>query len=156
MLRYAQAPILLSDGTVIPKGSTLMVMNDWAHSSEHFPNADTFDMRRFAKLRAQTGEHNQHQFSTPTADQMGFGFGIFASSPRLLLLFLTRPKLGQHACPGRFFASNEIKIALCILLLEYDFEYVPGDNPPQDIKHEIVRLSDPSARMRIRKREGNS
>ncbi|CAI6234780.1 unnamed protein product [Periconia digitata] len=137
MLRYAKSPLVLSDGTVIPKGSTLMVMNDWAHSSEHFPNAETFDMKRFAKLREQPGEHNLHQFSTPSADQMGFGFG-------------------EHACPGRFFASNEIKIALCILLLEYDFEFMPGDDAPQDIKHEIVRLADPRARMRIRKREGTS
>ncbi|KAF2655356.1 cytochrome P450 [Lophiostoma macrostomum CBS 122681] len=137
MLRFVKAQVVLSDGTVIPKGSTLMVVNDWAHSSEHFPNADTFDMSRFVKLRERTGEENQHLFSTPSADQMGFGFG-------------------EHACPGRFFASNEIKIALCILLLEYDFEYVPGDDPPQDIKSEIVRLSDPGARMRIRKREGTS
>jgi cytochrome P450 len=79
MLRFARAPIVLSDGTVIPKGSTLMVMNDWAHSSEHFPNAESFDMRRFAKLRERPGEHNQHQFSTPSADQMGFGFGTVAS-----------------------------------------------------------------------------
>lgn len=75
MLRFARAALVLSDGTVIPKGSTLMVMNDWAHSSEHFPNAETFDMRRFAKLRERPGEQNKHQFSTPSADQMGFGFG---------------------------------------------------------------------------------
>ena len=65
-------------------------------------------------------------------------------------------RVGEHACPGRFFASNEIKIALGILLLEYEFEYVPGDDPPKDIKHEIVRLSDPSARVRIRRREEQS
>ncbi|KAK4496143.1 hypothetical protein PRZ48_012122 [Zasmidium cellare] len=103
MLRFAKVPVKLSDGIVIPRGSTLMVMNDWAHSSDHFPNADKFDMGRFAKLRERPGEQNQHLFSTPSADQMGWGFG-------------------EHACPGRFFASNEIKIALCILLLEYDFE----------------------------------
>ncbi|KAF2159812.1 hypothetical protein M409DRAFT_29810 [Zasmidium cellare ATCC 36951] len=137
MLRFAKVPVKLSDGTVIPKGSTLMVMNDWAHSSEHFLNAEKFDMKRFAKLRERPGEHNQHLFSTPSADQMGWGFG-------------------EHACPGRFFASNEIKIALCILLLEYDFEYVPGDEPPQDVKFEIVRLASPSTRIRIRKREGDS
>lgn len=79
MLRFAKAPIVLSDGTMIPKDSTLMVMNDWAHSSEHFPNAETFDMRRFAKLRERPGEHNHHQFSTPSAHQMGWGFGIIAS-----------------------------------------------------------------------------
>ena len=78
MLRRALAPVVLSDGTVIPKGSTLMVMNDWAHSSEHFPNAETFDMRRFAKLRERPGEQNQHQLSTPSADQMGWGFGRVA------------------------------------------------------------------------------
>ena len=78
MLRFARAPFVLSDGTVIPKGSTLMVMNDWAHSSEHFPKAETFDMRRFANLRERPGEQNQHQFSTPSADQMGFGFGSVA------------------------------------------------------------------------------
>lgn len=83
MLRYARAPVVLSDGTVIPKGSTLMVMNDWAHSSEHFPNAATFDMRRFVKLREQPGEQNLHQFSTPSADQMGFGFGNIASTSDL-------------------------------------------------------------------------
>lgn len=75
MLRFARAPVTLSDGTVIPKGSTLMVMNDWAHSSEHFPDADKFDMKRFANLRERPGEQNQHLFSTPSADQMGFGFG---------------------------------------------------------------------------------
>ena len=84
MLRFARAPIILSDGTAIPKGSTLMVMNDWAHSSEHFPNADKFDMRRFAELRDRPGEQNQHQFSTPSADQMGFGFGTCCPPHRAL------------------------------------------------------------------------
>lgn len=76
MLRFAKARVVLSDGTVIPKGSTLMVMNDWAHSSEHFPHAERFDMGRFAKLRQRPGEQNRHLFSTPSADQMGFGFGM--------------------------------------------------------------------------------
>lgn len=73
--------------------------------------------------------------------------------PEELTRLANKIEQGEHACPGRFFASNEIKIALCILLIEYNFEYVPGDGSPQDIKHEIVRLSDPNARMRIRKRE---
>ena len=154
MLRFAKAPITLSDGTVIPKGSTLMVLNDWAHSSEHFTNADRFDMRRFARLRERPGEQNQHLFSTPSADQMGFGFGTCWSHLGFYAA-TNETETGEHACPGRFFASNEIKIALCILILEYDFEYVPGDDPLKDIKHEIVRLSDPRARARFRKREGH-
>ncbi|KLU80907.1 hypothetical protein MAPG_00004 [Magnaporthiopsis poae ATCC 64411] len=34
--------------------------------------------------------------------------------------------LGKYACPGRFFAANEVKIALCHLLIKYDWELAPG------------------------------
>src|SRR5579871_6099626 len=34
--------------------------------------------------------------------------------------------LGKHACPGRFFAINEIKIALHHLLLKYDIRKDPN------------------------------
>lgn len=88
MLRFVKASVTLSDGTVIPEGSTLMVFNDWAHSSEHFPDAGKFDMSRFAKLRERPGESNQHLFSTLSADQMGWGFGMsclrLLVDPRLL------------------------------------------------------------------------
>lgn len=33
---------------------------------------------------------------------------------------------GRHACPGRFFANNEIKLILAKLLLEYDIKMVDG------------------------------
>lgn len=90
MLRFAKTPVTLSDGTVIPKGSTLMVLNDWAHSSEHFPDAEKFDMMRFARLRDRPGEHNQHLFSTPSADQMGWGFGTCGLIVLVHLQLLTR------------------------------------------------------------------
>lgn len=33
----------------------------------------------------------------------------------------------KHACPGRFFAANEIKIALAHLLLEYEWRMPEGE-----------------------------
>ncbi|EUC42253.1 hypothetical protein COCMIDRAFT_104003 [Bipolaris oryzae ATCC 44560] len=33
---------------------------------------------------------------------------------------------GRHACPGRLFAANEIKIIMVRLLLDYEFK-MPGD-----------------------------
>ncbi|KAL6406725.1 p450 monooxygenase [Ilyonectria robusta] len=36
---------------------------------------------------------------------------------------------GMHSCPGRFFASNEAKVALCHLLMKYDFKLAPGEKP---------------------------
>lgn len=33
---------------------------------------------------------------------------------------------GRHACPGRFFAANEIKLILSRILLEYDIRMPDG------------------------------
>ena len=33
---------------------------------------------------------------------------------------------GPHACPGRFFATNEIKMLLARLILEFDFKNEDG------------------------------
>lgn len=33
---------------------------------------------------------------------------------------------GRHACPGRFFAANEIKLILARLLLDYDVSMPEG------------------------------
>lgn len=33
---------------------------------------------------------------------------------------------GRHACPGRFFATNEIKMVLARLILEYDIKMPDG------------------------------
>ncbi|CAH0051925.1 unnamed protein product [Clonostachys solani] len=36
---------------------------------------------------------------------------------------------GKHACPGRFFALNELKIFVAEMVLNYNFEYVGSDQP---------------------------
>jgi cytochrome P450 len=33
---------------------------------------------------------------------------------------------GQHACPGRFFAANEIKLMLARILMDYDLRLPEG------------------------------
>jgi cytochrome P450 len=59
---------------------------------------------------------------------------------------------GQHACPGRFFASNEIKVALCHILLKYDLDLLDGGAPPA---YRIEGMSSVSleGRIRIRRRK---
>ncbi len=49
----------------------------------------------------------QYQFVTVTKDFMAFGYG-------------------RHACPGRFFAANEIKLILANILLNYDIKMPNG------------------------------
>jgi cytochrome P450 len=37
--------------------------------------------------------------------------------------------LGRHACPGRFFASQEMKLMLAHIVMEYDVRVVGGKRP---------------------------
>lgn len=77
------------------------------------------------------GKENKHQFVTTSPDSLNFGHGNRAVSgpfsfsckvgfmgPHVLI------GLGQ--CPGRFFASNEIKVVLIELLKSWDFR-LKGD-----------------------------
>jgi cytochrome P450 len=66
-----------------------------------------FDGFRFANLRAMEGKENKHQFVSTSPDSLSFGHG-------------------SHACPGRFFAGNEIKLILIEALRMYDIR-LKGD-----------------------------
>lgn len=60
---------------------------------------------------------------------------------------------GQHACPGRFLAVQEMKIVLCHLLLKYDFKLVEGAQKPHWVAHGNNLDSDGQAKISIRRRE---
>jgi cytochrome P450 len=58
--------------------------------------------------------------------------------------------LGRNACPGRFFASNEIKMMLAYLLLNYDIE--PLESRPRNVWIGMNRIPPMKATIRIRRR----
>lgn len=78
-------------------------------------DADRFDGRRFLRLREQPGQENRWQFVTTSPEMFGFGHGM-------------------HACPGRFFASNEVKIAIAHLILKFDWKFDEKLPRPQSMK----------------------
>lgn len=133
MNRMVKKNITLSDGTVLPAGSRIMVLDDKATDSKIYPEPAKFDVARFKNMRERQGEENRHQFVTTSSDHMGFGHG-------------------QHACPGRFFASNEMKILLCFLLLQYDFRYVPEETKPTVREIALSKMADPRTKVQIRRR----
>lgn len=100
--RMVMEDLTLSDGKFLPKGTVLEV-DGWLqyHDETLYPNADRFDGSRFERLRQK--DHGSHMFYTSNADYVQWG-------------------MGKHACPGRFFASNEIKSILSKILLKYDSE----------------------------------
>ncbi|KAI4125181.1 MAG: hypothetical protein LQ338_004405 [Usnochroma carphineum] len=74
-------------------------------SDSIYESPATFDGFRFHRMRmAPGGSAQSHQFVTTGLESMTFGHGRFA-------------------CPGRFFASNESKIILALLLLKYDIRF---------------------------------
>ncbi|KAB8235697.1 cytochrome P450 [Aspergillus alliaceus] len=133
MRRKAMADLKLSDGTHISQGTLLFVSSERMWDPEIYPNPLEFDGYRFLKLRSVPGHETSSQAVAPSPEHMGFGFG-------------------RHACPGRFFAINEVKIALCHILLKYDFKLV-GESIPRARKEGLQWNADPTTEIAIRRRQ---
>lgn len=71
MRRIAEAPIKLSDGTVIPKGAFTWVTLDAYRNPDIYANPEEFNPRRFLDLRNQLGQENKWQLVSTTADHLG-------------------------------------------------------------------------------------
>ncbi|KAH7371360.1 ent-kaurene oxidase [Pyrenochaeta sp. MPI-SDFR-AT-0127] len=105
--------ITLSNGQHIPPGvmieaPTLEIYIDPAY----YPDSATFDGLRHFKLRSGSKAADaRHQFVIANETNLSFGYG-------------------NHACPGRFFATNEIKMILARLILDYDIKM--PDNGKQE------------------------
>ena len=96
----------LSNGQYIPAGASLEIPSAAIYlDPANFPDSEKFDGFRFAKIRqaGSTIDNARNQFVTTNEQNVGWGYG-------------------RHACPGRFFAANEIKMILARIILEYDFK----------------------------------
>lgn len=107
MRRSVEADTVLSDGTVLKKGSRLHIDTHRMVDPEVYENPEEWKIDRFLEIRSQPGKEHSAQLVTTNIDHFAFGHG-------------------EHACPGRFFATNELKVALCHLLIKYDWELAPG------------------------------
>ncbi|KAJ5214934.1 hypothetical protein N7468_010613 [Penicillium chermesinum] len=135
LIRIASKKITLSDGNIIPKGAITAISAHVVNEDESiYPNAATYDGYRFLKKRQQPGHEHRHQLVTTTAESFGFGHGV-------------------HACPGRFFASNESKIVLLQLLLKYDWKFQDGVTRPKNLEFATESVPDPTLAVLFRARE---
>ncbi|KAG6368397.1 hypothetical protein INS49_002603 [Diaporthe citri] len=135
MQRKARADVKLSNGTVIPKGGFLAVSTHRHWDDSVYPNANEWDGYRFYSMRrsGEPGKENTSQLVSTTPDHLGFGHGV-------------------HACPGRFFAANEVKIALIFTLLNYDWKLPEGVKPKID-EFGVGLTTDATVQVLVRRRE---
>ncbi|EOD48581.1 putative cytochrome p450 protein [Neofusicoccum parvum UCRNP2] len=133
MNRVALEAFNLPDGTRVPKGAMVGIPTWHMQDASNFEDPDKFDGERFLRMRQIPGLETRAQFVTTSADHLGFGHG-------------------KHACPGRFFASNELKIALCYLLMNYDWKFEEGE-PKRISLLKSEFMPDPQQKILVRARE---
>ncbi|TQV90431.1 hypothetical protein V2A60_010422 [Cordyceps javanica] len=133
MLRLVKENFTLTDGTALKKGQKLAVTSTHFRDASNHQDPDKWDPYRFVRMREDPERQNAAHLVSTTPEHNAFGHG-------------------QHACPGRFFAANEIKVALLGILLKYDFE-LPDNVDPRVYMNGLSLVSDPMTSLRFRRRQ---
>ncbi|KAG7449769.1 cytochrome P450 [Guyanagaster necrorhizus] len=135
MGRTVRKDFSFSDGTVVPAGAHVSVAAFATHiDADNYEDPYEFKPWRFSEMREQEGESIRHQMVTPRLDYILFG-------------------VGRTACPGRFFAVNELKTLLSHVLLNYDVKMEkPGQVPPPGW-FGSAQLPNTKAKVMFRKRK---
>lgn len=123
--RLVLSPIPLSNGFTIPAGTHICAASD-ARSRDptlYDSPLEFRPMRYYSAPSTNPEEANEvdaaNLFSSVTAGDSWFG-------------------AGRQACPGRWYASAQIKLVLCLLLTEYEFKFPDGqtERPKNWVKDE--------------------
>lgn len=141
-------PITLSTGHRLPKGTRIALNSGAVHMSpqtqtfspEYNPSENKppheFDGFRFYRLRKMAGKEKKHLFVTVSPESLTWGYG-------------------NHACPGRFFADNELKVILIELLRKWDFRVAdPAKTNSKALRttRELFSVAPKSAEIELRRR----
>ncbi|KAF5372482.1 hypothetical protein D9758_005286 [Tetrapyrgos nigripes] len=112
MNRLVLKDFTFSDGTTISAGTFVSAAANATHNDESiYPDAHQYRGFRFAEMKSENGGVVGQSMIKTTDKYMLFGHG-------------------KHACPGRFFAVNELKTMLAHCLLNYDFKFADRRTEP--------------------------
>jgi len=131
--RVVMDDVTLPDGSVLPKNSEILVSSHPMWDEKVFPDPEKYDAHRFVNIRQTPGNENRGQLTTTENHFLAFG-------------------RGKHECPGRFFAANEVKIAMAYALMNYDIRLM-GDKKPTTIVNGFELIADPFASIQVRRRQ---
>lgn len=151
--RRTTSTLHLSTGHTIPKGTRICydtvsvnMSNPDLSSIPHDPSnvasldpPTTFSPFRWSSLRDTPGNESKFQFVTTSKQSMNFGHG-------------------NHACPGRFFAGLELKVAIVELLRNWEFRLVgdegaKGGERPKNLVYDVTIMPDPVGQLEFRRRK---
>ena len=118
----------LPDGTIIPRGSHIMVDSTNLWDPALYPQ--DFDGYRFLRKRHEGDKSGQ--FVQSSQD-----FNVFGG--------------GRYICPGRFFASNELKLAMAHVFLKYNIR-LSGGYTSKPMAVGAYQVVDPAAQLEVQRR----
>lgn len=135
----------LSDGLTIPANTTIGIP---AHAVSMDPKfldePHEYKGFRFDELSKENTKLNN------TADDEKKPSVAYAASHPSSMAF----GYGRHACPGRNFASAEIKAIMVHLLMNYEFKFPKGKpQRPPSLVVETQNLPNPSGRIMFKRRK---
>ncbi|KAF8526929.1 cytochrome P450 [Hysterangium stoloniferum] len=132
LTRKALVDFTFSDGTVIPKGTLISAAATPMHlDNEIYADAGVFNGFRFNGINGQGVES---QFTSTNPDFISFGHG-------------------RHACPGRFFVANELKVMLAYTVLNYDVKMEKEGVRPANRWAGLGCVPDTKASVMFRRRQ---
>ncbi|PVH98432.1 cytochrome P450 [Periconia macrospinosa] len=143
--RLVMRDFWFSDGTFVPKGSTLAVPQAALHRDGNVYNApETFLPWRYLSGHNEKkeeghgdakkkGNPNPSLHDTNDSDYVHFGHG-------------------KHPCPGRHFASLTSKLILVSIILDYDIQRIPGAPLPNRQRYYgVYNIPDMQYKMALRR-----
>lgn len=127
--------VVTPEGLHLPAGTHLcIIISDRQQDLDLWERGDEFVPFRFVKGAedsAESADRPRHAVHV-TEDFLSFGYG-------------------PHACPGRFFAVQALKVLLGLLLIKYDFE--PLQERPKMLEIGEAILPSEKTTVKIRRRE---
>ncbi|KAJ7678849.1 cytochrome P450 [Mycena polygramma] len=128
MPRIAVNDFTFSDGTKISPGTFVATAATAIHEdAEIYDRPLDFDGLRFSTMREQRNDPDDLDTFEADSDD-DWKYRLTGTSPHCLSF-----GGGRHICPGRFFASLELKCLVAYLVLNYDVKTpVEGNRPPDE------------------------
>jgi len=115
-------------GVHVPKGTpVLLLMRHDCLQEQYFEQAQQFKPERWMAGQAAASQHGPKRVSMP-----------FGGGPRI--------------CPGRYLALMEIKLAMAMLLQQFDINFVGRDDGQEPLEHMALTMVPMGLRMRLRVR----
>nr|BAL05134.1 cytochrome P450 [Phanerodontia chrysosporium] len=133
--RMALKSFTFSDGTFIPKGTLMVTPAHATHLDEaNYEHASVFDPWRFVHQKEEDLSPTKHHFITTSPEFVAWGHG-------------------KHACPGRFFASNELKAMMAYIILNYDVKFARAGVRPDNVYSGLTVAPNQEANVLFRRRQ---